>query len=293
MTALQLLAGLAWYDVDDPNSSALDELARQFHLHELQIEDCRHRPQRAKAEEHEQYVFIVLKRIHPNQQLVFDDVDVFIGQDFIITVHQGENELMSKVRVRAQQDASKRVDRLLYLLVDTLVDEYLPVLDQLAEDISEIEGTVLTRPEPAMLAQIFQLKRRLIEFRRITAAMREVVNAIARREHGCVGDDLDPYFRDIYDHLVRTLELIETYRDLLTGSLEVYLSAVANRTNEVMKVLTVYGTVALPLVIITGFFGMNLPIGWSQNPNGAAYAGALMVVSTLVVLAYFKLKKWF
>ena len=173
------------------------------------------------------------------------------------------------------------------------MDEYLPVLDALAEQISEIEGEVLERPEPAILARIFQLKRRLIEFRRISTAMREVVNAIIRREHGFIGDDLDPYFRDIYDHLVRTVELIETYRDLLTGSLDIYLSAVANRTNEVMKVLTVYGTVALPLVIITGFFGMNLPLAWSNNPLGASYAGGLMVVSTVLVLAYFKWKKWF
>ena len=127
-----------------------------------------------------------------------------------------------------------------------------------------------------MLGQIFHLKRRLIDFRRSASGMRDVANAIIRREEGLVGDDLDPYFRDVYDHLVRAVELVETQRDLLTGSLDIYLSAVANRTNEVMKVLTIYGTLAVPLVVITGFFGMNLHLPWSNNPHGVWYASALM-----------------
>jgi magnesium transporter len=292
-SAHQPLPGIAWFDVDDPASPALDELAARFKFHELQIEDCRHRPQRAKVEEHLPYFFMVLKHLHEGGMMEFDDVDVFVSHDFIVTVHEGESALIDKVRARAQQDHSKRVDRLMYLLVDTIVDEYLPVLDQLAEDTSDIEAEVLERPDPDVLARIFGLKRRLIEFRRITSAMREVVNAIMRREHGCIGDDLDPYFRDIYDHLVRTVELIETYRDLLTGSLDIYLSAVANRTNEVMKVLTVYGTIALPLVIITGFFGMNLHLPWAQSQHGSWYAVALMLISTVLILVYFKIKRWF
>jgi magnesium transporter len=114
-----------------------------------------------------------------------------------------------------------------------------------------------------------------------------------RREGGLVGDDLDPYFRDVYDHLVRTVDLVETQRDLLSGSLDIYLSAVANRTNEVMKVLTIYGTLALPLVVITGFFGMNLKLPWMQSPHGAWYVSGFLVLSMLLVLAYFKRKHWF
>jgi hypothetical protein len=154
----------------------------------------------------------------------------------------------------------------------------------LTEEISEVESVVLEAPEPAVLQRIFRLKRKLIEFRRIAANTRDVVNELIRREQGLLGDDLDPYFRDVYDHATRTVELIETYRDLLTGSLDIYLSAVANRTNEVMKVLTVWGTVALPLVIITGFFGMNLHLPWSNNPHGALYACILMMISTVLIL---------
>src|SRR5262249_52144629 len=242
---------------------------------------------RPKTEEYANYIFSVLKRLEctpgsPGGEefdLSFRDVDVFLGRDFIITVHEKDADLIEKVRKRAHESGHERVDRVLYLLVDTIVDEYQPVLDTLAEETSDIEAEVLERPDPAMLRRIFSLKRKLIEFRRTTSGMREVVNAMMRREQGLMGDDLDSYFRDICDHLVRTLDLIETYRDLLTGSLDIFLSAVANRTNEVVKVLTVYGTVALPLVVITGFFGMNLHLPWTNSPYGAWYATAVMLAS--------------
>jgi magnesium transporter len=293
MAAAKPIPSLNWYDIADPASPDLDELARKFHLHELQIEDIRHGNQRAKTEEHEKYVFTVLKKLHTTEEVHFHDFDMFLGSDFLITVHKGSNGFIDEVRHRVEQNQVNRLDRLFHAIIDMVVDEYQPLLDCLSDKISEIESEVLERPDPDVLSRIFRLKRDLILFRRIAGAMREVVNAIIRRERGLVGDDLDPYFRDVYDHLVRTVELIESDRDLLTGSLDIYLSAVANRTNEVMKVLTIYGTIALPLIIITGFFGMNFPLGWEHNPEGIWYAVGLMVASTAAVLAYFKRKHWF
>jgi magnesium transporter len=293
MPASQPIPNLAWFDLDDPSSPALDELAQKYSLHPLDIEDCRHRHQRAKAEEHANYIFCVLKHLHPKKDISFDDFDAFIGRDFLITVHVGDVAVVDRVRARAREEKTARLDRIFYLLVDEIVDGYLPVLDKLSDETSEIESTVLEVPEPAILKRIFELKRKLITFRREANAMRELINALMRREGGILGDDLDPYFRDVYDHLIRTVDLIETYRDLLTGSLDIYLSAVANRTNEVMKVLTIYGTVALPLVIITGFFGMNLPLPFANSPHGLALAVGLMVLSTVAVLVYFKVKRWF
>lgn len=293
MAAHQRCPHLAWYDVSDPASPELDELARRFRLHELQIEDCRHQPQRAKTEEHGHYIFCVLKAIRSYPEMSFDDLDIFYGKDFVVTVHQGPSPALDKVEQRTAQEKVQRLDRLFYMIVDGVVDEYQPVLDQLSDETSEIESEVLEHPNPPMLRRIFSIKRSLIEFRRTASGMREVVNAIVRREQGLVGDDLDPYFRDVYDHLVRTVEFIETYRDLLTGSLDIYLSAVANRTNEVMKILTIWGTVALPLVIITGFFGMNLRLPWLGHPHGVGYASGIMAISVLLVLLYFRRKGWF
>jgi magnesium transporter len=284
---------LRWYDIADPASPDLDQLAKQFNLHELDIEDTRHHPQRAKEEEHESYIFCILKRIHAKNDFRFRDFCVFLGRDFLITVHTDESDLIAHVAKKVAQENVTRLDRIFYFLSDAVVDEYLPVLDGISEKISDIESAVLEKPEPKVLRQIFDFKRQLIYFRRATSEMRELVNAVLRREKGIVNDDLDHYFRDVYDHLVRTLDLIETNRDLVTGSLDIYLSAVANRTNEVMKVLTVWGTVALPMVIITGFFGMNLHLPWTQDSHGAWYATGLMIASTVVILIYFRRKGWF
>jgi magnesium transporter len=292
-TAQQLLPGVPWFDIEDPASADLDELGRRFQLHELQIEDCRHRPQLAKVDEYGNYVFAVLKHLHTDDNLIFDDFDVFLGSNFLITVHLGDCPLLAKLCQRVQENRVERLDRIFYVLMDLIVDEYLSVLDNSAEEISKVESQVLETPDPTVLGEIFRLKRRLIDFRRVASGMRDVVNAIIRREGGLVGDDLDPYFRDIYDHLVHVVDLVEAHRDLLTGSLDIYLSAVANRTNEVMKVLTIYGTLALPLVIITGFFGMNLHLPWSSSPHGLWYVTALMGLSIVLVLWFFKRKRWF
>ena len=292
-TAQQLVSGVPWFDIADPASPDLDDLGRRFQLHELQIEDCRHRPQRAKVDEYGNYVFAVLKHLHTDTELIFDDFDVFLGSNFLITVHRGDCPLLAKLCQRVKENRVERLDRIFYVLMDLIVDEYLSVLDNSAEEISKVESQVLETPEPRVLSEIFRLKRKLIDFRRVASGMRDVVNAIIRREGGLVGDDLDPYFRDIYDHLVHVVDLVEAHRDLLTGSLDIYLSAVAQRTNDVVKVLTIYGTLALPLVIITGFFGMNLHLPWSSNSNGIWYATGLMVLSIALVLWFFKQKRWF
>jgi len=292
-TAQQLLSGVPWFDIADPVSPDLDELGRRFQLHELQIEDCRHRPQRAKVDEYGNYVFAVLKHLHTDTNLIFDDFDVFLGSNFLITIHLGDCPLLAKLCQRVQENRVDRLDQIFYVLMDLVVDEYLLVLDNSAEEISQVESQVLETPEPRLLSEIFRLKRKLIDFRRVASGMRDVVNAIIRREGGLVGDDLDPYFRDIYDHLVHVVDLVEAHRDLLTGSLDIYLSAVAQRTNDVMKVLTIYGTLALPLVIITGFFGMNLHLPWSSNAHGIWYATGLMLISIALVLWFFKRKRWF
>src|SRR5947209_2240997 len=289
----QPLPGVKWFDVSDPGSSELGQLAQRLGFHDLQVEDCRHRPQRAKMEEYEQYIFCVLKHLRNDSELTFEDFDVFLTKDEVVSVHEPNSDILEKVRVRAEQSKVKDIDKIFYILLDTIVDEYEPVLDRIADETSDIESVVLECPEPRVLARIFKLKRNLIEFRRAAAGMREVVNALVRREGGLLSDEFDPYLRDVYDHVVRTTEFIETYRDLLSGALDIYLSAVANRTNEVMKVLTIWGTIALPMVIITGFFGMNLPLPWHDNPHGTLYSIGLMAVTTVATLVYFKMKRWF
>ena len=293
MPVTQPIPGVAWFDLDDPAAAELDALAQKHDLHALDIEDVRHGCQRPKVDEHEHYVFAVFKELTQNREIDFNDFYTFAGQDFLLTIHGGRSEALERVRKRVAEARTSKLDQIFYFLFDEIVDGYLPVLDDLADEIAGIEDEVLERPTPEMLRRIFAVKRKLVEFRRNAGAMREVANEVMRIEHGVIGDELDEYFRDIYDHLIRTVELIESYRDLLTGSLDIYLSAVANRTNEVMKLLTIWGTVALPLVIITGFFGMNLPLPLQHTPHGTLLAIGIMLVSTVLVLAYFKRKGWF
>src|SRR5208283_2397268 len=283
--AQQPLPGISWFDIPDPNSPALDELAERLHLHELQIEDCRHRPQRAKTDEYGKYIFSILKHAQQTgDELEFGDLDIFLGKDFLITVHGRDCAAIRKLQQVAQQNQITRLDQLFYRLVDAVVDDYVAVLDDLREQVSHIESGLVMNPDPPVLRDIFHvkfhMKRRLIEFQRIAADMRDLVNTLIRRERGLLGDDLDPYFRDVHDHLLHTVDLIEGYRDLLAGSLEIYLSAAANSTNEVMKFLTIWGTVSLPLVIITGFFGMDVPLPWENRLGGTLFAVGLMLASS-------------
>src|SRR5438128_1665348 len=145
MAAAKPIPALNWYDIADPASPDLDELARKFTLHELQIEDARHPPQRAKVEEHGDYVFVVLKKLHTTERVHFHDFDMFLGRDFLITVHKGADKFVEAVRERAQQNQVNRIDRLFYVIVDMVVDEYQPLLDCLSDQISDIESEVLER----------------------------------------------------------------------------------------------------------------------------------------------------
>jgi magnesium transporter len=289
----QPIAGLNWFDLDDPQSPEFQTFATEHGFHELDIEDVRHGCQRPKIDQHPDYLFAVAKELKKNTEIEFSDFYLFIGKEYLLTIHEGASDTIANVTKRAGETGTRRLDQLFYYAIDDIVDDFLPVLDTLADETSDIEDEVLEHPTPDMLRRIFAVKRKLIAFRRNASAMREAANAIMRIEHGVIADDLDEYFRDIYDHLIRTVDLIESYRDLLTGSLDIYLSAVANRTNEVMKVLTVWGTIALPLVIITGFFGMNLPLPLQNKPHGTGLAIGIMALSTALVLLYFKRKKWF
>ena len=265
----QPIADLPWIHIENPDSPDLDEIARRETFHELDVEDCRHHGQLAKLVEHERYSFLVAKRLEFDSKdltIQFRDFNLFITPQHVVTVPESESDVIEKAvgRLR-QQPRPIAVPRIVYTLLDVIVDEYAPALYRIGEEIDQIEDMVLEDPSPQSLQCIFRLRRTLLEFRRNSLLMRDLLNHFLRN-HYDHEDPLYPYYRDIYDHLVRTIDLTETYRDLLTGALDIYLSSVANRTNEVMKILTIYGTVALPMVVITGVYGMNVKIPGEQAP---------------------------
>jgi len=286
------IPGSPWINVKDPASPALDAIGDKEGFHPLEIEDCRHRNQIAKISEHEDYFFIVIKTIHFDRAgcaIAFDDFDLFVKPPAVVTVQEKEDSsLVEKAVARMRKEHAQRPWRIVHALIDVAVDDYLPVLDSIGESIDELESDVLERPTPRTLQRALDLKRILIEFRRNATAMREVVNHLLRD----APRDRLVYMRDVYDHLVRVIDFIETYRDLVSGSLDIYLSSIANRTNDIVKVLTIYGTVALPLIVITGFYGMNLELPLQHSPHGLALVVALMAGSTAGIMWYFRRRGW-
>ena len=288
---------MTWHDLSDANDPELDRLAEQHHLHPLHIEDCRHQNQRAKFEPGADYLFIVLKPAHINQagELTITDLDIFLGHDYLITVQEGACPTLraSLDQLRKNSDQS-RGDQLFYRIIDATVDAYEPVLDWFNSAIDEIEDKVLETPEPGTVERIFSLKRGLIELRRILTNMRDLSNQLQHQETDLIQRELAPFLRDVHDHLARDVESVEMQRDLLAGAMDIYLSSVANRTNQVMKVLTVMGTIALPAIVISGFFGMNTKgLPWADSPHGTEIAIGLMLVTTGVMLAVLKKFGWF
>lgn len=291
--------GFRWYHVDDPSGPALGELAAQLGLHELAVEDCRNRRQRAKLEEYDGHLFIIFNSIHfdPEQQECwFREIDFFVGKDFLVSVREGPTPSRTVAAVLPTFHSDPTIahpGRLLQSMLDFMVDQYLPVLDTVEDRIEQIEEQILESPTPRLLADIFALRRALIDFRRVALAGREVINHLLYRAEPWLQSQ-QPYFRNIYDHIVRALDFAETYRDILTGVLDVHLSATANRTNDIMKRLTAWATIAIPFLLITGFFGMNFPnLPWLDSALGWVYASLAMIAIGVAIGAYIKYRDWF
>jgi magnesium transporter len=286
---------MKWHDIADPKDPELDRLAAQYHIHPLHIEDCRHRNQRAKVEENAGYIFTVLKTVQvQNGELAFHDLDLFLGDDWVITVQEGNRDGAAAIlRPVHAMEAHLRADQVFYRIYDGVIDSYLPSIDGIDDVIDELEEQVLQSPTPQILSRIFQAKRSLIDLRRVLVNTRDVTAHMYRTEHNLIQTDLIPFLRDVYDHVARNLDLVETQRDLLTGTMDVYLSSVANRTNEVMKVLTVLGTIALPALVVSGFYGMNTKgLPFADSANGTAIVASMMVAITALLLALLRRLRW-
>ena len=286
-----------WHDIRDPQDAELDRLAARYHLHPLHIEDCRHGNQSAKVEESHGYLFTVLKLITASSTGAIEvaDLDIFLGRDFLITVQPKDcapaRTLVDQVRAACGE---LRADQAFYRITDAVVDSYLPLLDRFSDEVDELEDMVLENPAPEALARIFAAKRGMITLRRVLVNTRDVAGHLQRTENDLIRRDMWPFLRDVYDHVARNLDLIEMQRDLLTGALDIYLSSVANRTNQVMKVLTVVGTIALPMIVISSFYGMNTKgLPWIDSPNATWIVAGIMAGTTVVLMIILRLFRWF
>jgi magnesium transporter len=287
---------LSWYVLDNPDSPQLDELAQRFHLHPLHVEDCRSHGERIKAEQMPDYLFVILRSVErlKDTKVDFQKVSIFAGRDFCITIADSSCPGIKNALERARRkEPDQRPSRILYIVFDTLIDSYVSALDWFAEEIDRLEDRVLDCPEARILQEMFEKKRNLIQMRRVLGNTRDVCLHLQRDAGNFIEQELWPFFRDVYDHVARNLDMVETLRDQLTNTLEVYLSSVANRTNEVMKVLTVMSTIALPALVISGIYGMNLKwIPFADSPYAPLVVFGLMGAATMGLLMLLRKFRW-
>ncbi|HMD19897.1 MAG TPA: magnesium/cobalt transporter CorA [Alloacidobacterium sp.] len=287
---------MEWHNIIDAASPELDQLAERYHIHPLHIEDCRQRLENAKIEDGEGYLFTVIKcvELSADGDIIAHDIDLFLGKDFFITVIEPDDKdtIQNIDRMKAN-NAHTRADQLYYRLIDTTVDTYLPVIDHFGEIIDELEDNAMEAATSQTLSRIFEIKRVLIVLRRILVHTRDVMSHLQRVDSPYIRRDMWPFLRDVYDHIARSLDHVETLRDLLSGCLDVYLSSVANRTNQVMKVLTVLSTIALPSLVVSGIYGMNVKgLPGIDSQYGLVAVIGMMIASTGVLLWVLRKFNW-
>ena len=296
----RLLAGgsFFWIDVDQPDEDDYKILREVFKFHPLAVEDSEKFGQRAKLDDYDDFVFIVVYGAVPDADRLVE-VHCFYSEKFLVTVHRDEAPAFTEVRERYVKRTHAVDDpaQLLYRIIDGLVDSFFPILADFDDRIDELENDTFLHAGDEQLQEIFQMKRLLVGMRKAITPQRDMfaslVGGVAELPGMKEGDER--YFRDIYDHLLRISDLIDTYRDLLTSSMDVYLSTVSNRLNSVMKQLTIMATVFLPLTFITGFFGQNF--GWLVRNISSAPAfiglGIGLEVATVTALFFvFKKRGW-
>ncbi|MBM3259851.1 MAG: magnesium/cobalt transporter CorA [Candidatus Sericytochromatia bacterium] len=291
---------LLWLDLAHPTRDVLDALSAAFDLHGLAVEDCLHVGQRPKFEVYDGHVFMVMHHPHGidrgRDRVQLGEIETFVGPGWLITTHQGALEVMDEVRARwaISPDAlTCGMPHLAYMLLDTVVDAYFPVLDHFEDRLADLDEEVFVRTDERLLMRVFRLKRELLALRRLVGPLRDAVLLFIRREGADVSRTTQTHLQDVYDHLVRLADHMDLFRDLAMGVQDAHLSMLANRTNDTMKRLTALSTALMTATLIAAIYGMNFDrmpeLHW---PWGYPWALALMVVVTGVVLGLFRWRKY-
>jgi|SRR5215204_752962 len=290
-----------WVDFQSPTELDDGVLLDDFKFHPLTVEDCRLNRHHPKVEEFPDYLYFIVHAIRTDsssERFNTVELDGYLGKNYVVTYHHEEFTSINKVKqsVRVSPVVCQRGSAwLLHHIIDNIVDEYLPVMDDFDERISNLEDNIfsLSQPNNAILEEVLGLKRSVLRVKRISSKQLEVLYRMSHGQFRLIGGPVLPFFRDIYDHLVRVTDLAESYRDLVSGSLEAYLSVVSNRLNEIMKVLTIFSAIMLPLTFIAGVYGMNfeyMPELHSQY--GYYVVWVLMVVVAMAMLYFFWRRGW-
>jgi magnesium transporter len=290
-----------WVNVEGVHDVELIRMLGEKHtFHPLVLEDIVNTVQRPKVEDYGEYLFIVLRMLRPTEDGSFssEQLSIILGPDYLFTFQEGiRGDAFDPVRDRIRSGKGKirdmGADYLAYALIDAIVDGYFSIIEGFGERIVDVEEELTLTPDQESLHRINALKKEIIFLRKTVWPLREVISFLERGDSHLLHDATRLYFRDVYDHTVQVIDTVETYRDLLSGMLDLYLSSISNRTNEVMKFLTVIGTIFMPLTFLVGVYGMNfkyLPeLEWK---NGYFAIWGVMIALALLMVAYFRKKRW-
>lgn len=290
---------IIWADVSDPTSKDFEELAEEFGFHYLSIEDCRQLHQRPKVEEYAGYYFIVLyeaELIGSADRLELRELNIFLGKNYLVTVHSRPIRAVDTAR-RLWHEWTDRAEQgsglLAYLLIDAIVDDYLPLLDLISDRMDDLEDSIFGEWRAEAIQDIFTIKKKLLFLRRSITPLRDVFNTMLRREQPIFPRETHIYFQDVFDHLIRVADTIDSLRDMLSSTMDAYLSVSGNRMNKIMKRLTSISTILMSVTLIAGIYGMNFvlmpELRWRY---GYVYALLSMVVVGLVLYVYLKKIEW-
>jgi len=292
---------VTWINIDGLQEvGIIEKIGAHFGIHPLVLEDILHTGQRPKAEDLGDYLFIVLRMLYHDERedvMIGEQVSLLLGPNYVISFQEREGDIFNPVRERIKNSRGRirkgGADYLAYTLLDAIVDHYFVILEKMGEKIESLEEELVTNPTPATLQTIHTLKKDLIFLRKSVWPLREVINGLERGESPLITEPTGIYLRDVYDHTIQVIDTIETYRDMVTGMLDIYLSSLSNRMNEVMKVLTIIATIFIPLTFIAGIYGMNFKympeLEWHWGYFGVLIA---MVVIVGFMGLYFKRKRW-
>ncbi|HNR01018.1 MAG TPA: magnesium/cobalt transporter CorA [Anaerolineaceae bacterium] len=295
--------GFLWVSLESADESEINSiLGGLFGFHPLAIEDCLSPGyQVAKIDDFTDYIFLITHAIKTDEHLdslTPLELDLFLGRNYLVTCYTDSEmpavENTWRLLKRDDRISKNGADFLCHTILDAIVDEYMPLIDQMESEVEWIEDSAMEKPTPATLQRLLSLKHSIMSLRRIIAPQREVMNRLSRDEFSQIDTQSLIYFRDIYDHLVRIQDLADIIRDIVSGALDIYLNSTSLRLNEIMKALTIVSTVFLPLSFITGAFGMNfLHIPGAQSINGFFITCAILVGLGVAMLLYFRKRHWF
>jgi magnesium transporter len=292
---------VTWMNVTGLHDLTLvEKLGEGYNIHPLVLEDVVHTGQRPKLDDFGEYIFLVMNTLHRNEntwEIRTEQISLILGPNYVISFQEVPEDPFDSVRERLRQSKGRirrmGSDYLAYALIDAIVDHYFSILESLGDQIEGMSTKAVNDPTPETLRDIQDLKRTLNHLRRTIWPLREVVNALNRGESELVSESTGVYLRDVYDHTIQVVEMVETFRDIASGMFDTYLSGVSNRMNEVMKVLTIIATIFIPVTFVAGVYGMNFQrMPELSQPWGYPAALCVMLVIAVGMLFYFRRKRW-